>query len=246
MPHFGLIGYPLSHSFSKRYFTDKFAELDLTETHSYELYPLARIGDFPQLLREQPTLRGLNVTIPYKQSVIPYLDKLSPAAAEIGAVNTIDIRAGFLTGYNTDVIGFQRDLEDLLGEELPQLALILGTGGAALAVKWVLDQMGISATFVSRHPAAGQLGYQELAKDLLLRHRLIVNTTPLGMSPRVDSKPDIDYSVLGEDHFLYDLVYNPEVTQFLAEGNLRGAATRNGLSMLQQQADAAWEIWTAI
>ena len=245
MPRFGLIGYPLSHSFSRRYFTEKFSRLGLSATHRYDLYPLESITDFPALLRQEQELRGLNVTIPYKQEVIDYLDELAPAAAEIGAVNTIRIDQGRLVGHNTDVIGFREDLKDFLGEATPRRALILGTGGAALAVKWVLDRLGIAATYVSRTPGPGRFAYAELDETILEDHRLIVNTTPLGMSPHTTAKPDLPYAAIGEDHFLYDLIYNPAVTSFMAAGKARGAATRNGLNMLEKQADAAWKIWTA-
>ena len=245
MPQFGLIGYPLSHSFSRRYFTEKFARLGLSDTHQYALYPLEDIGALPQLLAETPGLRGLNVTIPHKRAVLSYLDELAPAAAEIGAVNTIDIRQGQLIGHNTDVIGFRTDLLNLLGEDRPERALILGTGGAAQAVKWVLDGLGIPATYVSRNPAPGQLDYAAVDELTLRNHRLIVNTTPLGMSPNIEAKPALPYSAIGAKHYLYDLVYNPAETAFMAAGKAQGAATSNGLKMLILQADAAWQIWTA-
>jgi shikimate dehydrogenase len=245
MPRFGLIGYPLSHSFSGRYFAEKFARLGLSDTHRYDLFPLPELAALPGLLADIPDLRGLNVTIPYKQEVLAYLDELSPAAEQIGAVNTIDIRDGRRVGHNTDVIGFRTDLLDLLGADRPERALVLGTGGAARAVGWVLEALAIPATFVSRSPAAGQLHYAELDAPLMQQHRLVVNTTPLGMSPRVETKPDIPYSAIDANHYLYDLVYNPAETAFMAAGKAQGARTRNGLAMLTLQADAAWEIWTA-
>jgi shikimate dehydrogenase len=245
MPRFGLIGYPLSHSFSGRYFTEKFARLGLSDSHRYDLFPLPELAALPALLAEIPDLRGLNVTIPYKQDVLAYLDELSPAAGQIGAVNTIDFRAGKRIGHNTDVIGFRTDLLDFLGPARPERALVLGTGGAARAVRWVLDELAIPATFVSRSPAAGQVPYAELDAPLMEQHRLVINTTPLGMSPREATKPAIPYAAIGAKHYLYDLVYNPAQTAFMAAGKAQGAATRNGLAMLTLQADAAWTIWTA-
>lgn len=243
---FGLIGYPLSHSFSYGYFGKKFADLGLSETHSYRNFPLANIAAFPALLNENPALRGLNVTIPYKEAVIPYLDELSPGAAAIGAVNTILFEDGRLIGYNTDVIGFRDSLEAFLARSGGPAAgaLVLGTGGAAKAVAWVLEQMQIAYHYVSRRKSAGNLTYEELDEALLKRLDLIVNTTPLGMSPNVSTCPDIPYNALSSQHRLYDLVYNPEVTLFLEKGLKQGAAAENGLAMLHGQAEASWRIWT--
>lgn len=242
---FGLIGYPLSHSFSKRYFTEKFEREGLAGTHRYELFPLQSIEELTELLAGEPDLRGLNVTIPYKEQVLPYLDELAEGARDIGAVNTIKIADGRLTGYNTDVAGFRESLEEFLRETggPPRAALILGTGGAAKAVAYVLRQMGIAFQYVSRQAAEGQLAYGAVDNKVLAAHDLIINTTPLGMSPKVDDCPAIDYSALEPHHRLYDLVYNPAETLFMQRGKAQGAATRNGISMLYGQAEHAWQIW---
>lgn len=245
MQRFGLIGYPLSHSFSEGYFTEKFARLGIADRYVYETYPLAKITDFPALLQSKPDLRGLNVTIPYKEAVIPYLDALDPAAAEIGAVNTILVENGKLTGYNTDVIGFGESLQEFLAENggPSQSALILGTGGAAKAVAWALAQAGVFYQYVSRRSAAGTLTYEAINKTIIQATDLIVNTTPLGMLPNVVTCPKLPYEHLSEQHRLYDLVYNPAETLFLRKGRERGAAVCNGLAMLHGQAEAAWKIW---
>lgn len=245
---FGLIGYPLSHSFSKGYFAEKFAKLGLAATHHYENYPLPSIEDLPKLLEQEPSLRGLNVTIPYKQQVIPYLDELSPGAAAVGAVNTILFTEGRRIGYNTDVIGFQDSLETFLANNggPTKSAWVLGTGGAAKAVTWVLEQqLGAQVQLISRRSGAEVLSYEELEEEQVSFVDLIVNTTPLGMSPNIDTCPNIPYHCLSPQHRLYDLVYNPEETLFLHRGKQHGAATMNGYAMLLGQAEAAWEIWTA-
>lgn len=243
----GLIGYPLSHSFSKRYFTEKFRETGI-KNYQYELFPLPRIEDLPQLLQEQKHLIGLNVTIPYKEQVLPYLDHLDPQAAAIGAVNTILVGAeGQLSGYNTDVIGFRSTLKEFLDwneEPYQDPALVLGTGGAAKAVAFVLEHLTIPYQFVSRTPRAGHWTYQGLKQLDLKSFPLIINTTPVGMAPKIDSCPDLAYHQLDERHFLYDLVYNPEKTLFLEKGERQGSRIMNGLPMLIGQAEAAWRIWT--
>ncbi|MCO6489113.1 MAG: shikimate dehydrogenase [Phaeodactylibacter sp.] len=244
---YGLIGYPLSHSFSRRYFNEKFRQEKMSG-HHYELFPLEDIGELPALLAAHPNLKGLNVTIPYKQQVMAYLDELSEGAAAVGAVNTIKIREGKLTGYNTDVYGFEQSLRLFLEESNAAAglqALVLGTGGAAKAVVYVLARMGIPYRMVSRREAPGQLIYQELNETLMQDFRLIVNTTPLGMSPKVETCPDIPFQHLGPKHLLFDLVYNPGETAFMARGKRRGAAARNGLQMLHLQAEKAWEIWNS-
>ncbi|MGB3547148.1 MAG: shikimate dehydrogenase [Saprospiraceae bacterium] len=246
MKRFGLIGYPLGHSFSAGYFTDKFARLGLTATHEYRSYPLERIEDFPALRqRLGDELAGLNVTIPHKQAIIPYLDELSEAAREIGAVNTIAVRNGRLMGHNTDVIGFGEDLDELLPEDRAGIsALVLGTGGAARAVWWSLERRGIPYTRVSRNKGKDSLTYDQAAMEVVRHNRLIVNTTPLGMAPHLTRCPRINYDGVGPQHYLYDLVYNPARTTFLKEGLQRGATGRSGLGMLHGQAEAAWKIWT--
>lgn len=241
---FGLIGYPLSHSFSKKYFGEKFADLGIADAF-YELFPIASIEALPKLIAVHPNLVGLNVTIPYKEQVIPYLDGLDHAAAKIGAVNTIKIEDGHLTGYNTDVYGFGYALEKVMDvQDLPlKKALILGTGGAAKAVDYQLKQMGISPTFVSRKALNDGYTYSDLSGEILADHLLIVNTTPLGMSPKIEACPDIPYECLSDQHLLYDLVYNPAETLFMKKGMAQGAKVINGLEMLVQQAEKAWEIW---
>lgn len=245
---FGLIGYPLSHSFSKRYFNEKFAREGIAGAF-YELFPLEQITAFPALLEAHPNLIGLNVTIPYKQAVIPYLDRLDEGAAQVGAVNTIVRRGGELVGYNTDVIGFEQSLCRWLqanGVKLGGLqALVLGTGGAARAVAYVLGRLGVSFQLVSRKKGEGQLAYSKIDEAVAKAHRLIVNTTPLGMSPNTEGCPALPYGAMGAGHFLYDLVYNPEETRFMENGRLQGAKAMNGLEMLYGQAEAAWAIWNA-
>lgn len=247
MQRFGLIGFPLSHSFSKSYFTEKFRQTGRAATHCYELYPLPNIEELPQLLQRFSDLRGLNVTLPYKEAVLPYLSQLSLSAGAIGAVNTIRIEGSKLIGYNTDAAGFTLGLDNLLSSRplnTSELrALILGTGGASKAVSWVLQQKDIPYRFVSRQPEGDQLSYNQIDAALLHEYRLVINTTPVGMYPDVAAAPKLPYAALQSDHLLYDLVYNPEETQFLKEGHQRGAATLNGLSMLYAQAERAWEIW---
>lgn len=244
---FGLIGYPLTHSFSKRYFSEKFEKEGLTDC-AYELFPLESIAQLPALLQQYPELAGLNVTIPYKEAVIPYLHQLNPEAAAIGAVNAIRIANGLLTGYNTDAHGFRVSLERFLQASQKQApgALILGTGGAAKAVAWVLRQLQIPFVFVSRHPEPGQLRYQDIQKkDILSQYPLIINTTPLGMAPKVQEYPPLPYHLLTPEHLLFDLIYNPECTRFLQQGMEKGCYICNGLEMLYLQAERAWALWTA-
>ena len=245
---FGLIGYPLGHSFSKKYFTAKFATEGITDA-VYELFPLENISQFPGLLKSQPNLRGLNVTIPYKEQIIPYLDRLDSAAQRIGAVNVVKIAAdGFATGHNSDYFGFKTTLEKQLQEyyalKRPNLrALILGTGGASKAVRVALEDMGIGHTYVSRKPGKNALGYDDLTEKLMANNLLIINTTPLGMHPDTDVFPPLPYEWLTPGHLLYDLVYNPAETVFLKRGAAQGAKTFGGLPMLHAQAEKSWEIW---
>lgn len=240
---FGLIGYPLGHSFSKGYFAEKFQREALSDC-SYENYPIASIGELPALIRENGDLCGLNVTIPYKESVIPYLHDLHEEAEAVGAVNTIRINDGRLTGYNTDVHGFLKSLQPLLADRKSERrALVLGTGGASKAVVHALGQLDFRVQLVSRRHRGQIMSYDDLDEPLVRKCGLIVNTTPLGMHPDTDSLPDIPYDGIGGEHILFDLVYNPEVTRFLEEGRTRGAVVRNGLEMLQLQAEKAWAIW---
>lgn len=241
---FGLIGYPLGHSFSASWFNEKFRKMELDAR--YENFPIESIGQFTELVHSHPRLAGLNVTIPYKEAIIPFLDGLSTVAEQVQAVNTlcfvVRARRRQVIGYNTDVIGFERSLKEHLGT-VPEKALVLGTGGACKAVHHVLRRMGIAVTPVSRVSGAGKLGYHELDDAVIADHKLIVNTTPLGMAPAIDTAPDIPYGAVGKGHLLFDLVYNPRETKFLAFGKSRGAATVNGYDMLVYQAEASWELW---
>lgn len=247
---FGLIGYPLSHSFSKKYFGQKFKTKGIKDAF-YESFPLEKIELFPTLLKDLPNLVGINVTIPYKQQVIPFLDGLDPGAEAVGAVNTIHHANGKLTGYNTDVYGFEESLLGMFKEANVQnpaelKALILGTGGAAKAVAYVLGKLNIEFSYVSRNSITNGVTYDALNQDLVESHRLIVNTTPLGMAPKIESFPNIPYNYIGNKHLLYDLVYNPAKTTFMQKGEHRKATTINGLQMLHLQAEKAWAIWNRI
>lgn len=243
MRAFGLIGYPLGHSFSKKYFADKFAKEGITG-NVYELYPLEQIGQIEELLVSNPNLAGLNVTIPYKEQVIAYLDSMSPVVEEIGACNCIHIQDGRLMGHNTDVIGFSRSLLPKLKPHHKQ-ALILGTGGSSKAVAYTLKELNLPFLQVSRNPSEGMIGYEEIDQSMLEAHTLLINTTPVGMYPNIEKAPAIPYQFIGADHYLFDLVYNPERTKFLQEGVLRGATVENGSDMLVIQAEASWEIWNS-
>lgn len=237
---YGIIGYPLAHSFSPAYFKKKFAEHHTDAI--YEAFSLADINEFPALLSTHPDIAGLNVTIPHKEAVIEYLDELDSIAAEIGAVNCIVFKNGKRKGYNTDIIGFERSLIPLLQPQHTQ-ALILGTGGSSKAVAYVLKQLGIGYRFVSRTKQGDCLTYEELAPEVIEQHKLIINTTSQGMYPNVDSAPALPYEAITPQHLLYDLIYNPEETVFLSKGVEQGAAVKNGFEMLQLQAEASWDIW---
>ncbi len=246
MRHFGLIGFPLSHSFSKKYFSEKFANEGIKECQ-YELYPIEDAGSFLELFAHDQELLGLNVTIPHKQAVIPFLDRLDPlSAARIGAVNVIKReKDGSLSGYNSDYYGFKNALVKFLGVNIHEVesALILGKGGAALAVQAALTDLNIKFTYVSRTKQGDGYTYDELNAQIITEHKLIVNTTPLGMYPQLEQCANIPYQYLGSSHFVYDLVYNPEITQFMKNAQNAGANTSNGLEMLILQAEKAWEIW---
>lgn len=241
MDQYGLIGYPLSHSFSKKFFTEKFSREKIEA--AYELYPLTSISELTSVLKT-PFLKGLNITIPYKKQVMDYLHQASPEVSAMGACNCIKITEGKLIGYNTDVIGFERTLLKQL-EPHHNKALILGTGGAAEAVKFVLKKLGIDFLMVSRNEVDREnyLTYSEINNDILSTYKLIVNTTPLGMYPNVDSCPDIPYNKLTPQHYLYDLIYNPAKTTFLQKGEEKGAVIENGEQMLVIQAEESWKIW---
>lgn len=238
---YGLIGYPLSHSFSKKYFTEKFERERLNDCR-YELFPLSSIEALPQLLKQYPELCGLNVTIPYKEQVLSYLHSENELVQAIRACNCIDIRNGKLKGYNTDVLGFERSL---LEQWQPhhKKALILGTGGVSKAVQYIVQKMGLAYRYVSRKPGVHNFSYEQLTPAIMQEYTLIVNTTPLGMYPNITEAPPIPYEALTPKHYLFDMVYNPEKTLFLKMGAERGAVIKNGYDMLEIQADESWEIW---
>jgi shikimate dehydrogenase len=247
---FGLIGYPLSHSFSEKYFTEKFVREKIRNTN-YQLFPIDSVEKIIEIVNTQPQICGLNVTIPYKETVIPFLDELDPTATIVGAVNCIRVdRAANgkirLKGYNTDVAGFRQSIKPFLASQ-HERALILGTGGASKAVEYVLAQIGVDCIFVSREKTklSGKtvLSYEELNEYVFKACKLIVNTTPVGLFPHTHSCPRIPYHFIGKDHFLYDLIYNPAETLFLTQGKQHGALILNGIDMLKMQAEAAWEIW---
>ena len=239
---YGLVGRNISYSFSKQYFTAKFNNENI-KASQYDNYPIDTIENFPSIIKNNPTIIGLNVTIPYKEVVLEYLDEVHPIVQKIGAVNTIKITQDKkIIGYNTDVYGFELALKLKL-KETHQKALLLGTGGAAKAVKFVLEKLQIPFLVVSRNPTGNQLHYTAINEALLLSYQLIINTTPLGTFPNVDFAPDIPYQFLNSEHYLFDLVYNPSKTLFLAQGEKQGAAIQNGLKMLEFQAEKAWEIW---
>ena len=238
---YGLLGHPLGHSFSRAFFNDKFAREGIDA--EYLNFDLSDISELPQLLAEHPNLCGLNVTIPYKQAVIPYLDELSDEARAIGAVNVIKIEGPYLKGFNSDVIGFTESIRPLL-EPHHKKALVLGTGGASKAVCAGLDKLGIEWRYVSRSGAGERLfTYSDLTPEIIAEYTVIVNCTPLGMYPRIDSCPEIPYRALSPRHLLFDLVYNPEITLFMRNGRRQGAKVKNGLEMLHLQALASWEFW---
>ena len=245
MKKYGLLGYPLGHSFSRNYFNQKF-EAEKIDAE-YLNFEIPEIKEIKNVIKENPELNGLNVTIPYKEQVIPYLDDLDEDARLIGAVNVIKFSKGLfgkvkLKGYNSDIIGFKQSIEPLLKEH-HRKALILGTGGASKAVFQGLKQLGVAPTFVSRKAKEFCITYEEITPKTMEQYTVIVNTTPLGMYPNVNACPDIPYDLLTSDHLLYDLLYNPDETLFMRKGKEKGAVVKNGLEMLLLQAFAAWEIW---
>lgn len=241
---YGLIGFPLTHSFSQNYFNQKFQAEGINAR--YINFEIADIGDLMEVLSEYPTLSGLNVTIPYKEQVIPYLNELDEEAARIGAVNVIKIRRHkddvWLKGYNSDIIGFSDSIAPLLDDDRRK-ALVLGTGGASKAIVCGLEKLGVTTVLVSRTPREGVITYADITPDVMAEHKVIVNTTPLGMYPNVDECPDIPYDCLTPGHLCYDLIYNPDITSFMREAARRGAETKNGLEMLLLQAFASWQFW---
>lgn len=242
MRRFGLIGKKLGHSFSAKYFAEKFEREGLREC-DYSLYELPEIDCVKEFMLT-PDLVGFNVTIPYKQQIIPYLDSLDCQAAEVGAVNCVKIcHDGKRVGYNTDVDGIVLTLDKLLGGKKVDAALVLGTGGAAQAVQFVLRTRGIDYKSVSREAGKGDLIYDDLSQEVMAAHKLIINASPVGMYPACDNAPAIPYAMLDGSHFLFDLVYNPLVTRFMQLGKTQGATVISGIDMLHAQAESAWRIW---
>jgi shikimate dehydrogenase len=244
MRTFGLVGRSLAHSFSQTYFAQKFYQLGLDDCR-YELFELAAASELPRLLAQHPDLSGLNVTIPYKEQIWPYLDEVASSAARVGAVNVIEIQPdGRLIGHNTDYVGFRESLRTFYPVPAAGArALVLGTGGAAKAVAVALRELGIAHWLVSRDMMGQHLTYADLTPEVLAAHPLIINTTPLGTYPDVDACAPLPYAALTPQHYLYDLVYNPRETLFLQKGREAGANTKNGFDMLERQAEAAWAIW---
>lgn len=244
MDKYGLIGYPLGHSFSKNYFNERFSKNGIDA--EYVNFEIPAIEDFPEIIKMNGSLKGLNVTIPYKEKIIPYLNGLSQEAADIKAVNVIQIVENNgekeLIGHNTDVIGFTQSLKPLLKPHHTK-ALILGTGGASKAVYHGLKQLGLEVQYVSRHESNIAISYEQLTPQIIAEHNVIVNCTPIGMFPHIEECPNIPYEKLTPNHLLFDLIYNPDVTLFMRKGIEQGAIAKNGLEMLRLQAIAAWEIW---
>ena len=244
MKTFGLLGKNISYSFSSGYFSEKFKELNL-KNHTYVNFDIDTIEKFPELLlKNSKVINGMNVTIPYKQDVLRFVDEIDDEAAEIGAINTIKfLENGKTKGYNTDVHGFEQSLKPLLAIQHTS-ALIFGTGGASKAVAFALQKLQINFKFVSRVPKSNnQISYKELTEKVILENTILINCTPLGTFPEVDLCPDIPYQFINSNHLLYDLIYNPSVTSFLQKGKNNGATIKNGLEMLQLQAEKSWEIW---
>jgi shikimate dehydrogenase len=241
---FGLIGATVSHTFSKSYFDEKFFREGLRD-HHYELFPLEKIQDVEDLLKNTKGLSGLNVTLPYKEQILKYLDEVDPAAKEIGAVNVVKIEEGVIKGYNTDSAAFLETIEKWLPKEQAFKAIILGTGGSSKAVRQALVKLNIPFKTVSRDKGKGDLTYDDLKTnpDLLKESLLVINTTPLGMYPNTDQVPPIPYEHLTKNHYVYDLIYNPARTLFLQKAEMRGATIKNGLEMLHVQAEKSWQIW---
>ena len=245
MKKYGLIGFPLTHSFSKRYFTEKFENEKIDST--YENFEIDDISKFPEIIKNNPEIIGLNVTIPYKEKVIPFLNDLNDSAREIRAVNTVKItrtESGvFLKGFNTDTFGFETSLKPLLKEHHKK-ALILGTGGASKALKYVLKKLGIEFISASiEELKENEIRYEEIDEKMMKERLLIINATPLGTYPKTEAFPNIPYQFITEKHLLFDLVYNPEVTQFMARGIQKAATVKNGYEMLLNQAIKSYEIW---
>lgn len=243
MKRYGLIGYPLTHSFSQKYFSEKFLREKFND-HVYENFPIQAISELKDILASYADLCGLNVTIPYKKDVLSYLDECSQAVESMGACNCIKMSNGKLSGFNTDVIGFEKSLRPFLRPE-HTAALILGTGGAAVAVAYVMNQLGIPYQYVSRKKTSNSISYVDVDQQIISDHSLIVNTTPLGMYPAVDDCPPLPYQWLTAKHHCFDLIYNPAETLFLRKAAAQNATIQNGAEMLIIQAEESWRIWNA-
>lgn len=243
MRRFGLIGKTLKHSFSKSYFEKKFEQQGLKDCQ-YNNFEISSIDQFPNLISSYPGLEGLNITIPYKEEVLPFLDHKNEIVKKTGACNCIKIANEKLHGYNTDAIAFKNSLQSKLKPH-HQCALILGSGGASKAVQYALKELGIDFLVASRHPKEDQVGYEDIGEETIEQHQIIINTTPLGMHPDMDQDPPIPYQVLTSQHLLYDLIYNPAKTKFLQQGEERGATICNGYEMLVAQAEESWRIWNS-
>lgn len=241
MKTYGIIGFPLTHSFSQQYFTEKIATEGITDA-VFNVFPLTTIEEFPTLLRNHPSLKGLAVTIPYKEQVLKYISNLSEEVKQIGAANCIRLKGNELMAFNTDIIGFEKSFVKHLKPQHAK-ALVLGTGGASKAVQYVLKKQGIEFLVVSRNTAENSIRYADITETIIRDHNIIINSTPLGMLPATDTCPDIPYHLLTADHYLYDLVYAPAKTLFLQKGEERGATIENGFEMLIIQAEENWRIW---
>ena len=240
---FGLIGRNIDYSFSRKYFSEKFKKNNLNDC-VYINYDLKEINDFNKIINKNPSLKGLNVTIPYKKTIIPFLDELSDEAKAINAVNTIVFESsGRKIGHNTDYLGFNKALKEKC-KSRPENALILGSGGASEAVKYVLNKIGCDFKIVSRHPDKNQIGYYQITKEIIKKTNLIINTTPVGTYPKINEAPNIPYKYLDSEHLLFDLIYNPRETEFLKRGKTNGCRITNGYKMLEYQAEKSWGLWS--
>ncbi len=245
MDKYGLIGYPLGHSFSISYFNQKFQDENIDAV--YENYEIPSIDELPEVLSSNPELKGINVTIPYKEKVLPFLDSISPEARAIGAVNVIRVshkgNKTLLKGYNSDVIGFTKSIEPMLDKKLHQKALILGTGGASKAIDYGLRNLGLETVFVSRYERPGTIQYKNITPEVVKEYNVIINCTPIGMYPKTEVCPELPYEAMDNHTILYDLIYNPDETLFMKRGAEYGANVKNGLEMLLLQAFSSWEFW---
>lgn len=245
MDKYGLIGYPLGHSFSISYFNQKFQDENIDAV--YENYEIPSIDELPEVLSSNPELKGINVTIPYKEKVLPFLDSISPEARAIGAVNVIRVshkgNKTILKGYNSDVIGFTKSIEPMLDKKLHQKALILGTGGASKAIDYGLRNLGLETVFVSRYERPGTIQYKNVTPEVVKEYNVIINCTPIGMYPKTEVCPELPYEAMDNHTILYDLIYNPDETLFMKRGAEYGANVKNGLEMLLLQAFSSWEFW---